>query len=433
MRNICLIIVAFILASSISAQQVPAAKQSGKIYLMGATAHLGNGEVIDNSCIAFENGKIVLVADATVSKINTSDGQLIDVAGKHVYPGLIAPNTTLGISEIGAVRATRDDREVGLINSNVRSAIAYNTDSRVTPTIRSNGILIAQIVPQGGRISGSSSVMKLDGWNWEDTMIGDDDGIHVRWPGKFVRRGWWANNPGLDKNKNYSEQVAEITSFLKEAAAYNKGAPKKKNLKMDAMKGVFNKSMNLYVHTNGAKEIMEACEALKDIDVNVVIVGGNEAWLVADYLKENNISVILGNVQSLPRLKSDDIDQPFKGPKILEEAGVLFALSHNGNWDQRNLPFKAGQAVSYGLGKEKAIQAMTLNAAKILGIDDRVGTLAEGKDATLVVSSGDIMDMRGNNIELAFIHGGQIDLENKQTALYQKFRKKYVDQELIKE
>ena len=433
MRNLLLIIAVVVFTFSVHAQQVPAEKQSGKIYLVGATAHLGNGEVIENSCIAFENGKIVLVADATVSKINTADGQLMDVSGKHVYPGLIAPNTTLGISEIGAVRATRDNREVGLINSNVRSAIAYNTDSRVTPTIRSNGILIAQIVPQGGRVSGSSSVMMLDGWNWEDAVVSEDDGIHVNWPGKFSRRGWWADNPGLAPNKNYSKQVAEVTSFLNEAEAYSKATPKKKNLKLEAMKGVFNKSQNLYLHVNGAKEIMEACEVLKDMNVNLVVVGGNEAWLVADYLKENNVSVILGNVQSLPRLKGDDIDQPFKGPMILDEAGVLFAMSHNGNWDQRNLPFKAGQAASYGLDKEKAIQAMTLNAATILGINDRVGTLEEGKDATLVVSTGDIMDMRTNNIELAFVQGGQIDLNNKQTALYEKFRKKYVDQGAIKE
>ena len=432
MKKYISIIIAIGITAYSFAQQTPAAKQTEKIYLAGGIAHIGNGDVIDNSCVAFENGNIVLVADATVSRIDMSDGKVVDVSGKHVYPGLIAPNTTLGLSEIGAVRATRDFRETGTINPNVRASIAYSTDSKVTPTVRSNGILIVQIVPQGGRIPGSSSIMMLDGWNWEDAVLSEDDGIYMSWPNKHNRRGWWANNPGLEANKNYSKQVTAIESFLQEAHAYSKGS-ESGNLKLEAMRGLFNQSKRLFINVNGAKEIMEAVQCVKDMNVSAVIVGGNESWLVADYLKDNNVSVILGNVQSLPRLKSDDIDQPFKAAKMLDDAGVLFALSHNGNWDQRNLPFKAGQAASYGLDKEKALQSITSNTAEILGIADQVGTLEEGKNATIIVSSGDILDMRTNNVVHAYIQGRAIDLDDKQKALYQKFRTKYVEQGSITE
>ena len=433
MKNIIFTILVLTIAFSSQGQQVPADAQSEKIYLLGGTAHLGNGEVIENSCIAFEKGKITMVADATRIKINTEDGKLIDVSGKQIYPGLIALNTTLGLTEIGAVRATRDFSETGLFNPNVRASIAFNTDSRVTPTIRSNGIMIAQIVPRGGRISGTSAVMSLDGWNWEDAIIKDNDGVFVNWPSKFTRSGWWANNPGLDKNKNYDKQTSELKMFLLEAAAYISGNPEEENLKFEAMRGLFTSDQRLFIKVNGAKETMEALESVKGLNVNPVIVGGKESWLLADYLKDNDIPVVLGNLQTLPGLKSDDIDQSFKIPKQLADAGVLFTLTHEGNWDQRNLPFNAGQAVSYGLDKEKAIQAVTLDAAKILGIDHLVGSIEEGKVATIVVSSGDILDMRTNNIEIAFIDGKMIDIENKQTALYEKFRNKYVKQGSITE
>lgn len=409
------------------AQQTPALPQTQEIAIVGATAHLGNGEVIENSFIAFENGKLTVVADGRLVKPDRSKNyKIINAAGKHVYPGLIASNSQLGLIEIGAVSATRDADEIGLMNPHVRSIIAYNTDSRVSPTVRSNGALLAQIVPEGGRISGTSSVVELDGWNWEDAAYRTDDGVHLNWPRTMMWTGWRTGNPHMKKNEDYAKQVEEVEQFFKEALAYSKKAnATPKNLKFEAMRGLFDQSKSLFIHANNSKSIASAVLLAKEFGAKLVIVGGRDSWMQTDLLRENNVSVILGQTHNLPAREDTDIDQPFKTPKLLQEASVLFAFSGEGAWQQRNLAFQAGQAVGFGLDYEKAIQALTLNAAKILGIDDRVGSLEVGKDATLIVSSGDVLDMRTNQIQTAFIQGKSIDLDNKQKALYRKFKEKY--------
>ncbi len=405
---------------SLFAQQTPAFAQSDAVLIMGATAHLGNGKVIQNSAIGFENGKLILVADANTVRIDpTKYPTQINAQGKHVYPGFIAPNTTLGLIEIEAVRATNDMREVGSFNPNLRSIIAYNTDSNITPTVRSNGVLMAQVVPQGGRVSGQSTVVQLDAWNWEDAAYATDEGIHLNWPWSFY---WWNNRA----NEDYGDQVDEIKTNFKEAQAYAKNKKvKKTNLKMDAMKGLFNKSKTLYVHANNVKSITEAVLFFKDFGINLVIVGGTDAWMITDLLKENKVAVILGDTHSLPSRSDSDIDESFKTAKRLSEAGVLYAFGMKGAWQQRNLAFQAGQAIGYGLDYEEAITALTLNTAKILGIDKTVGSLEEGKDATLFISEGDALDMRTCKLTQAFIGGREIDLDNKQKALYRKFKQKY--------
>ncbi len=427
-KNIFILIISFFFATFCNAQQTPAPEQSKPIVVTGATAHLGNGEVIENSIIAFENGKFTVVNNQAVAQ--GFDGyEKIDASGKHIYPGFIAPNTALGLKEIGAVRATNDNREVGNMNPNLRSIIAYNTDSKVTPTIRSNGILYAQIVPQGGRISGQSSVVELDAWNWEDAAYRMDDGIHLRWPNMFNSSGWWAEPGPTKKNDKYSKDVAEIKTFFQQAKAYSENDnPEKQNLKFEVMKEVLEGKKQLYIRTNSAKTIYESVLMAKEFGITPILVGGRDAGVVTDFLKENNVAVILSDVHRLPSREDADIDEPFKLPKKLQEEGVLFCFSMNGYYEIRNLPFQAGHAVGYGLDYEKAISALTLNTAKILGIDDRAGSIEEGKDATFFISQGDALDMRTCKIEQAFIRGKSIDLDNKQKALYRKFSKKYETQ-----
>lgn len=407
------------------AQQTPAPPQTKGIVVSGATAHLGNGEVIENSIIAFENGKFTVINTQAVGQ--GFDGfETIDATGKHIYPGFIAPNTQLGLKEIDAVRSTRDDREVGYLKPHVRSIIAYNTDSRVTPTVRSNGVLLAQISPTGGRIKGSSSIVELDAWNWEDAAYSTDDAIHLSWPSMFRRTGWWAEPGGIKKNDKYKDQVRDINNFFKEALAYTKKTKvESKNLKFEAMRGVFNGSKNLIIATNAAKTITEAILFAKEFDITPVILGGKEAWKIADFLKTNNISIILSNTQSLPSNDDDHIDQPFKSALALQKVGVPFCFSMGGAWEQRNLPFQAGQAVAFGLDYEAAISGLTLNTAKILKIDKTVGSIESGKDATFFIAEGDALDMRTCKVTKAFIRGKEIDVDNKQKALYRKFKAKY--------
>ena len=401
---------------------------------MNGIAHLGNGQVIENSAIGFKDGKIILVADATTIRIaaGTYD-TTINIAGKHVYPGFIAPNSTLGLNEIDAVRATRDYSETGGYNPHIRSIIAFNSDSKIPPTVRTNGVLLAQVTPRSGTISGSSSIVELDGWNWEDMALKMDDGIHLNWPRMF-KREFDKNEdfnelPPMKKSEDYEKQKNELKKFFADSKAYAETAPQEKNLRMEAMNGVFAGSKTLFVHVNYVKEIEDAVHFFKDAGVKkMVVVGGTDSWMITDLLKENNISVMVNRVHDLPNRTDDDIDLPYKLPYLLQKAGILFCLENSGDMEAiqtRNIPFLAGTAVAYGLTKEEAVAAVTLNAAKILGIDNRVGSLEQGKDATLFISSGDAIDMKSNKVELAFIRGKKLDLSNNQQALNEKYLKKY--------
>lgn len=427
MKNI-LLSLAFLGFALVSfCQQTPGKKQSEPILILNATAHLGNGEVIQNSAVGFVDGKITLIGDARTIKIDQSAyKQVIQASGKHVYPGFIAPDSQIGLIEVDAVRATRDDREVGKYNPNIRSIISYNTDSRVTPTIRSNGVLMAQITPMGGVIPGQSSVVQLDAWNWEDAAYQTDGGIKLMWPNSFSTSGWWANPGPTKENSKYQDAVDDIRTYFKEAQAYDqKASHDVRNLKFEAMSGLFSKKKTLFVRVNNSMGIMDVVNFAEDFGLKIVVVGGQDAWMNADFLKERNIPVILSQTQRLPNRQDADIDQPFKTPKLLYDAGIDFCFSMGGAWEQRNLVFQAGQAVSYGLDYEQAIKGLTLNAAKILGIDKTTGSLEMGKDATLFISEGDVLDMRTSKVETAFIQGRNVDMDNKQKALYRKYKEKY--------
>ncbi len=423
---ILIVLVAFTPAANGQAYLIPAPAQSKPVLITGGTAHLGTGEVIENSVIAFEDGKITLVGGPnSLPELDENRYEVVNAVGKHIYPGFIAPNTRLGLEEIGSVRATRDYDDVGRLNPNLRSIIAYNTDSRVTPTVRSNGILLAQVTPSGGLVSGTSSIVQLDAWNWEDAAYNIDEGIHINWPGVYTYSGWWTERR-IKRDKDYEINKEKIELLFEQALAYSKKEnPAEKNLKFEAMRGLFDGRKKLYVHTNNVSTIVEAAMFGKEYDLNLVIVGGRDAWMVTDFLKENNIPVLLNAPHRLPARMDEAIDQPFKTATMLQDSGVLFGFYMGGYYEVRNLPFQAGHAVGFGLPYEDAVAALTLNTAKIMGIDDRTGSIEKGKDANLFISEGDALDMMTCEVERAFIQGRQIDLNNKQKMLYQKFQTKY--------
>jgi imidazolonepropionase-like amidohydrolase len=399
----------------------PGAKQSETITLQGGRLHVGNGTVIEKSTVIFENGMIIAAGPYTT----TTKGKVIDITGQDIYPGLIATGTELGLVEIEAVRATRDANEVGLINPNVRTAIAYNTDSRTTPTVRFNGILTTQVVPNSGRISGTSSVMQMDAWNWEDALL-SEDGVWIDFPNLYSYTGWWAEPGRFEKNKEYDNQLNELRSFLMESKAYlqNKNATPI-NLKYEAMRGVFSGTENLYIRANGIKEMQASIALCEELMIKPVLVGAYDAYLMADELAKKHIPVILDKCHALPSRTDDDIQQNYKTPAILQKAGVLYCISINGSWQQRNLAFEAGTAAAFGLTKEQALEAITNNAAKILKIDSKIGTIEVGKKATLLICKGDLLDMRTNQLSAAYIDGRMISLGNKQIDLFKKFADKY--------
>jgi len=410
------------------AQQTPADEQNEAVTIVGATAHIGNGKIIENSLIIIEEGKISIVTD--VKTMLPYKGNIIYAEGKHVYPGFIAPNTTLGLAEIDAVRATRDFNEMGSMNPHIRSIIAYNAESQVIESMRPNGVLLGQITPRGGTISGTSSIVQFDAWNWEDAIVKENDGIHLNWPNTYRRGRWWLGEPrGYQPNKEYQKQLEKISSFINNAISFGKTTSVSKNETFEAMQGLFDGSKKLFVNVNGEKEIIDAITTLKENNIkNIVIIGGYESYKIADLLVKNNISVLVRRVHTTPINEDDDYDLPYKLAKLLIEQGVLVALQTSGQMERmntRNLPFYAGQLVGQGLNKETALQLITLNSAKILGIDTHYGSLEKGKSATLFISEGDALDMRSNNLTHAFIDGREISLETHQTELWKRYMKKY--------
>ncbi|MFY0604462.1 MAG: amidohydrolase family protein [Flavobacteriaceae bacterium] len=417
----------FFLVGNILAQQTPAPEQTTAYSIEGATAHIGNGQVIENSLIMFEKGKIVFVGSAN-TKI-ARKGKTINAKGKHVYPGFIATNASLGLSEIDAVRATRDFDEVGNMLPHIRSLIAYNAESKVVESMRPNGVFMGQIAPRGGTISGTSSIMQFDAWNWEDAALKVDDGIHMNFPGSLTRGRWWlGEDPALKPSPRYAKNKQSITDYFNNAKLYLAGDQSKKLLPYAAMKGLFDGSQQLFIHVSGQREITDAVTMFKELGVKkMVIVHGNEAHKVSDLLVKNNIPVIIDRAHRVPNNEDDDYDLPFRNAKMLVEKGITVAIGMEGQMERmntRNIPFYAGTYAAYGLGKEEALKLITSNAAKVLGIDAMVGTLETGKHATLFISEGDALDMRTNILTAAFIQGRKISLESHQTKLWKRYDSK---------
>ncbi len=409
-----------------SQNPVPADKQSKRILVTGGTLHIGNGEVIINGVVGFDNGKIILVGDATVIRIDRAAyDTVIDASGKHIYPGLIAMNTTIGINEIEALRATNDINETGSLNPSVRSVIAYNTDSKVTPTIRSNGILLAQVVPGGGLVSGQSSVMELDGWNYEDAVYLVDEGVHVRWPS--MRKSKQVKEDADEKQQQRIEsELQQIKKLFTDARAYSLiASPVEKNVNLESLRGLFNGSKTIYIHCNFVKEIIAAAGMCAELGMNMVLVGGTDALMVTGLLTSQRIPVVIVKTHRLPSREDEPVDMPFTFATKLRDAGIQFAISADEFWQVRNLAFHSGTAVAHGLSKEEALTAITLSPAQIMGIHKRVGSLEQGKDATFVIASGDLLDMKSATVETAFIRGKQLNLDTIQMQLDRKYRKKY--------
>ena len=428
MKKIIYSLLFFFLVGNSIAQQTPAEAQTTAFSIEGATAHLGDGTIIENSLIMFADGKITFVGSA-ITKI-ARQGTVINAQGKHVYPGFIAANATLGLVEIDAVKATNDQDEIGIMNPHIRSLIAYNAESKVVESMRPNGVLMAQVTPRGGVISGTSSIVQLDAWNWEDASIHADDAIHMNWPSSFTSGKWWlGEDPALKPDAKYADKIGSIKTYFMNAKNYLEGTQTKTHLPYQSTAGLFKGSKKLFLHVNGQKEITDAITISKELGINnLVIVNGAHADKVVSLLVKNNIPVVLDRPHRNPNNEDDSYDATYTIAKTLIDKGVLVSLGMEGQMERmntRNLPFYAGTFAAFGLDKEVALQLITLNTAKVLGIDAFTGSLAVGKDATLFISQGDALEMRGNILTEAFIQGRKISLETHQTKLWRRYSDKY--------
>ena len=408
----------------------PAPAQAKSILVKGGTVHVGDGKTFDDGAVGLRNGVIDFVGyEYAVKGVYDT---IIMAKGMQVYPGFILPDATLGLVEIDAVRASDDEAETGDLEPEVRTLSAYNADSKIIPTVRDNGVLLAQIAPRGNTISGTSGIVQLDAWNNNDAVVQADDGVHLNWPVAFERTGWWAEPGSTDKKEDdqRAKALGRISAFFLRAKAYSAdAAPDKIDLRLAAMRGLFTGGKTLYVHADGAREIQEAVLFAKDMDVkHLVIVGGYDAWRIADLLRDKKVDVILQRLHTLPQREDEDPDLPYRLPALLKERGIRFCLGYTGDMERmgaRNLGFIAGTASAYGLSAEDALRAITLDAATILGIDKRYGSLEAGKSATLFISTGDALDMRTNNVVRAFIDGRDISLDNRQKDLWKQYERRY--------
>jgi len=430
MNKTYILIFLFISHTIYSQVPEPVSKQDKAIILYNAQVHVGDGTIIEEGYVCFDSGKITHVGQFNNTILKNFENHLqIDLNNKLVYPGLILPISKVGLEEISAIRATLDHTEIGDINSNIRTLTSYNTDSEMISTFRYNGILLSQVAPDGDLITGNSSVMMMEGWNWEDAAYKIDNGIHIKWPRKTYPPSRRSGSTEFRTNSNYNSTVDKIHKFLIDSRSYynRRDNIEEINLKLEAMLGVFSGKKKVYIHANSRDQIIESVQTFKRHDINdLVIVGADDAYYTIDFIKENNLPILLNNLHRIPARNQEDVDLPYKLPYLLFKEGIIVGLTASGSLhSQRNLPFLAGTSVAYGVPKEEALKMISFNTAKILGIDDVTGSLEVGKDANIIVSKGDILDMRTSQIVHAFITGREINLNGKQQILYDRFKRKY--------
>jgi len=410
-----------------AAVPAPAPPQERSVALIGATIHPVDGPDIINGAIVFSGGKITaLGAGVTVP----SDAERIDVAGKHIYPSLIDANTNIGLTEIGAVRATNDGSETGSINPNVKAEVAVNPESEIIPVTRSNGVLVVLTSPTGGVISGTSALLRLDGWTWEDMTIKAPVAMHLNWPNMRPITAWWVEESDEKQLERRDEQLKAVRQAFADARAYRTakkaGSPAPEHdSRWEAMIPVLEGALPVIVEANDIQQIQAVVAFAEAEKIKIIIRGCYDAPLCVELLKKSNIPVIVDGIHRLPTRDDEPYDAPFTVPERLRSAGIRYCITGGGGASNvRNIPYHAATAASYGLPRDEALKAITLYPAQILGVNDRVGSLAVGKDATLFVADGDILAIP-TQVELAFIDGRKIDLSDRQKALWEKYKEKY--------
>jgi imidazolonepropionase-like amidohydrolase len=429
-KEIILSISTLLLAiNTYSSEPIPAPPQKQPIALTNAVIHPVNSPVINKGTLLFDNGIITELGTDIAIPTGT---MTIDLEGKHVYPGLIESYSRLGLTEIGAVRATNDYIEVGKINPNVEAQVAINPESEYFPVARANGIATAITLPSTGIISGKSALVKLDGWTWEDMTMRAPVSMVMHWPEMQTRTGW-GRKPVEEQKKDLLKNMELLEKTFKDARAYLAAIESskktglsfyKKDLRLESLIPVLKGELPVWITANSLLEIEAAVSWAEEQKVKMVLVGGTDAIYVIDLLKEKNIPLIITSILKLPSHRDSDIDEPFTLPLKCYKAGIKYCIASTGASRVRTLPYHAAKAAAYGLPKDEALKAITLYPAEIIGVADRLGSLEKGKEATLIVTDGDPLEIM-TQIEKLYIQGRDVDLMNKHKQLYLKYQERY--------
>ncbi len=437
-RGLALGMAAGLLACAQASNLLPAPRQKAPVLLTSGMVVTVSGATHAKADVLLVDGKIAQIAPTIAPP---AGAEVIDVKGKRVYPGLVDAQTLLGLVEISGARQTVDTAEVGAINPNARTQTALNPDSELIPVARANGVLTALTVPaervsgapRGNLIAGTSTLIRLDGWTWEDLTLRAPVGLHVYWPGMRLNRD--AKNakslPAQQKEIDTELRTLDDAFTLARSYARAKAAGRAgfaTDLRWEAMLPFLRGEQRIFIHADEQKQIRAALLFAKKHELKMVLAGGLDAWRVAAELKAAGVPVIVGGTQRLPLRRDDDYEAPYANPARLQAAGVAFCIagglsgpSEIGN--ERNLPYYAARAAAHGLAPELALRSVTLGAAEILGVGAELGSIDVGKRATLIVTDGDPLEIP-TQVERAFIDGAQIDLRSRHTLLYEKYRER---------
>jgi imidazolonepropionase-like amidohydrolase len=421
-----------LLSSGLTASdQIPGAPQKRPIIIRNATVHTVSGDTIQNGCVLFKDGKITEVG---VNLSFPGDTDVIEGKGQHVYPGLMESYSSIGLVEIDSIRASIDSTEIGNLNPNVRAAVAFNPDSEAIPVARANGVLAAVAAPSGGLISGRAAVMVLDGWTWEGMTLLPDAAMAASWP-RFAaaprgRRGGGGGEAEASAGDN--DRLGPLHELMREVKAYSVArvnAPKEHaiDLRLESMIPVIEGKTPLLVQANTTKQIQTAIAFAKQYNLKLILMGAADAMQCANLIKEAKVPVVVASVYRLPNRHDAAYDSAYTLPAQLQEAGIQFSIASDGRFGAsgvRNLPYNAATAAAYGLTEDQAVRSITLSPAEIFGVADRIGSLTVGKDASLIITDGNILETPTQVVK-AYIQGRLVDLTSKHTQLNEKYKAKY--------
>ncbi len=405
------------------------AARAESIVLSGATIHTVSGGTIEKGQVLIVDGKIAAVGEHVVAENAT----VVDLTGQHLYPGLILATSSMGLAEIGAVRATQDTNEVGAFAPDVQAWIAVNPDSELIPVARANGITHALTIPLGGTVTGHSGLIRLAGWTYEEMTVAKPVALHLVWPSmdlNLTPRSQWKSKEEWKSPEDQAEarraKLKEIDDFFEEARAYARARQEDKVVPAwEALLPLVRNQVPLMIHADDVRQIKAAVEWATGKGFRIILAGARDGHLIAGYLAEKRVPVIYEATMQQPAFDWESYDVHFKAADVLRRAGVKVAFSNGtGNWaaaDARNLPYHAAMCSAFGMPPDEAVRAITLNPAEILGVADRLGSIEVGKEASLIAVDGDLLDIRAN-VKRMWIAGKETSLESRHTKLYEKYR-----------
>ncbi|SMO66875.1 amidohydrolase family protein [Gracilimonas mengyeensis] len=426
--NIFIVVAALLFGLHAAAQaQITEKPGFGKYAITGATIHTVTNGTIESGIILIDGNEISFVGKN--AKI-TDDYARIDASGKHVYPGFIDGWTALGLVEVSAVAVTVDNQELGDFNPHMYAFTAFNPHSASVPVTRVSGVTTVLSAPSSGIIAGKAAVMDLWGYSPDSMAVAKSGALVMELPSS-TGGGWWDDRSEEEIKKEYEQEIKEINDFFEKARFYDRmvsayeGNPSGKTKpdhdpRMEAMREVLSGEVPVVIEVGREQEILEAIKWTESQEgLNVIFAGVEEGWRVAEEIAEAGIPVLTTTLYT-PSRDYDNYQRPYQNPGLMAEAGVKVAIVSDDTENSRNAPFEAGYAAAYGLGKEEAIKALTINPAEIFGVDDKLGSLEAGKQANLFISDGDPLQPM-TNIEQVFIKGYKIPMDSRHIQLYEEF------------